>query len=235
VEGRYRLDRLIGKGGMGAVYEARDLRLERTVAVKILPGRAFGEPSALRRFRREARAAAQLSHPHIVSVYDYGALEAEGAYIVMERVEGATLRATLERVRRLSPAEAAEWFDTMLEGAAAAHAQGIVHRDLKPDNVIGQRDAAGQLNVKILDFGIAKVSDRERGTDSMTADGIVVGTVGYMSPEQILGQAVDARTDVFAIGVMLAEALGGARLFPGRPFPEFSRQVLAGDYSLPEA
>ena len=223
---------------MGAVYAARDLRLDRSVAVKILPGRAFGEQAALRRFRREARAAAQLNHPHIVGVYDYGALEGEGAYIVMERVHGVTLRAELERITAMRPADAADWFDQMLAGLAAAHAQGIVHRDLKPENVIGQRgqrDAARGLTVKILDFGLAKVAAMDGdapGSGTMTAAGLVMGTVGYMSPEQLLGSAVDQRTDIFAVGVMVAEALTGRRPFQGE---NVAQAVLRNEYHLPLA
>jgi serine/threonine protein kinase len=118
---------------MGAVYEARDLRLEREVAVKILLGRSFGQPAALRRFRREAQAAARLNHPNIVAVYDVGSLEGEGAFLVMERVHGVTLRAELERQNLMMPAVAAEWFEPLLNGLQAAHTAGIVHRDLKPE------------------------------------------------------------------------------------------------------
>jgi hypothetical protein len=233
IEGKYRLDRLIGTGGMGAVYAARDLRLDREVAVKILLGRAFGQPSALRRFRREAQAAARLASPHIVSVFDYGTLERQGAYIVMELVRGVTLRAELDRVTTLPPGEAADWFDGVLEGLAAAHAHGIVHRDLKPENVIGQRGTTRQIAPKILDFGLAKVSATEAlvpGT--MTAEGIVLGTLGYMSPEQLLGAPVDERADLFAIGVMIAEALTGTRPFRGDTFADLSRSVLHADCQL---
>ena len=136
IDARYRLDRLIGKGGMGAVYEASDLKLDRTVAVKIMLSRAFGQPGALRRFRREARTAARLSHPNIVAVHDVGSLEGEGAYIVMERVQGHTLRTAMSRQHPMPAAVAAEWFEPILNGIAAAHVRGIVHRDLKPENVI---------------------------------------------------------------------------------------------------
>jgi len=234
IEEKYRLDRLIGKGGMGAVYEARDLRLARTVAVKILLGRAFGQRDALNRFRREARAAARLDHPRIVRIYDYGALEGEGAYIVMERLQGSTLRAQLQRLRIMPMRDVADWFDQILEGLAAAHALGIVHRDLKPENVMGHRDEAQRLGVTILDFGLAKspASEATR-TVSMTMEGTVMGTVGYMSPEQLLGQAVDQRADIFAVGVMLAETLTGRRPFEGDTFADVSRAVLNQAYRLP--
>lgn len=212
IDGKYRLDRQIGKGGMGAVYEARDLRLERVVAVKILLGPAFGQQSALRRFRREARATAHVSHPNIVALYDYGSLEGDGAYLVMERLEGVTLRAELEARTSLPPALAADWFDPLLDGLAAAHARGIIHRDLKPENVMGLQAAPGTLVVKILDLGLAKFRTEDPPTTaSVTAEGVVMGTPSYMSPEQLLGRDVDQRTDIFAVAVMLIEALTGLR------------------------
>jgi eukaryotic-like serine/threonine-protein kinase len=224
VDGRYRLDRLIGKGGMGAVYEAQDLRLARTVAVKILVRRAFGQASALGRFRREARAAARLNHPNIVAVHDVGLLEGEGAYLVMERVHGLTLRAALDRQPVLPPAVAAAWFGPLLDGLAAAHAAGIIHRDLKPENVIGRADEAGGLHVKLLDLGLAKLRTPE-GPESatLTVEGVVMGTVGYMSPEQLAGREVDERTDIYAVGVMLREALTGERPARGVPSLPLSR------------
>jgi eukaryotic-like serine/threonine-protein kinase len=215
---------LIGKGGMGAVYEAHDLRLGRSVAVKILLGRAFGQPTALRRFRREAHAAARLNHPNIVSIYDFGSLEGQGAYLVMERVSGETLRTELGRTAVLPPAVVIDWFDPLLEGLAAAHAQGIVHRDLKPENVVARREGSRGLAVKILDFGLAKLHGAEPpASGTMTAEGAVLGTLGYMSPEQLVGGDVDHRTDIFAVGVMLVEALTGRRPFEGESYVERTR------------
>ena len=211
LEGKYRLDRLIGKGGMGAVYEARDLRLERSVAVKILLGRAFGEQAALRRFRQEARAAAQLNHPNVVGVFDFGTIEGDGAYLVMELVSGSTLRAELDRQASLTPPAAAEWFAPLLDGVAAAHANGLVHRDLKPENVIGWRTDSGRLAAKILDLGLVKFTAEGLTSGTMTATGAIMGTPAYMSPEQLRGQDVDHRTDIYAIGVMAVEALTGHR------------------------
>ena len=233
IDDKYRLDRLIGKGGMGAVYEARDLRLDRSVAVKVLLGRAFGHQPALRRFRREARAAAHLNHPNIVAVYDVGSLEGEGAYLVMERVHGATLRAAFDRTHPLAPPVAAEWFDQILAGIAAAHTHGIVHRDLKPDNVMGRRNDAGVLSVKILDLGLVKFRDEAPASGTMTAKGLVMGTLGYMSPEQLLGNPVDHRTDLFAIAVMLIEALTGERPFRGDTYAEFWRALQLTTPRLP--
>jgi serine/threonine protein kinase len=216
LQDRYRLDRVLGKGGMGAVYEARDQRLDRVVAVKIMSGRAFGQPTALRRFRREARAAARLNHPNIVAVHDFGPLEGEGAFIVMEKVEGRTLREELDGGSTLAPARAAAWFDQVLAGIEAAHALGIVHRDLKPENVIGRQDEGGALVVKVLDLGLAKLREGGSGvTSHMTAEGAIMGTFGYMSPEQLAGREVDARADVYAVAVMVVEALTGRRPGPG--------------------
>jgi GAF domain-containing protein len=227
VDGKYRLDRLIGRGGMGAVYEARDLRLDRVVAVKILLGRAFGQQTALRRFHREARTAARLNHPNIVRVYDYGPLEGEGAYLVMERLEGVTMRAMIAQTKRLAPRDAVAWFDPLLRGLAAAHGEGIVHRDLKPENVIGQRVGARALNVTILDFGLAKLHTTDLlASGTLTVHGAVMGTLGYMSPEQLLGDEVDHRTDIFAVGVMIVEALTGQRPFQGATPADISRAVL---------
>ena len=158
VHGKYRLERVIGTGGMGAVYEASDLRLGRQVALKVLLARNFGNPSALRRFEREAQALARLRHPNIVTVHDCGSLGSEGAYLVMELLKGTTLRREIDRAGTLHPSVAAEWFDQILAGVAAAHAAGVIHRDLKPDNVIVTRDAQGQEVLKILDFGLAKLS-----------------------------------------------------------------------------
>jgi eukaryotic-like serine/threonine-protein kinase len=233
IDGKYRLDRRIGSGGMGAVFEARDLRLERTVAVKVLLGRAFGQRAALHRFNREARATARLNHPNIVALYDYGPVEGEGAYLVMERLHGATLRDELERRGSLSPVRAADWFAPLLDGIAAAHAKGIVHRDLKPENVMCVRAGTDALVVKILDLGLAKLEPVDSpATATVTVEGTVMGTPTYMSPEQRAGRPVDHRTDIYAIGVMLVEALAGERPRPGdgrealaQLFPSLSRRV----------
>ena len=214
VESRYRLDRLIGRGGMGAVYAAVDLRLRREVAVKIMLGRNFGNQNALKRFDREARAVARLNHPNIVAVFDYGTLAGQGAFLVMERVEGVMLRTELNRQSRFPPPGCESWIAEILEGVAAAHAHGIIHRDLKPENVLivsGSTETASR--VKLLDFGLARfASSSTEETMSISATGVAVGTIAYMAPEQILGKAVDERTDIFSLGVMLLEILTGRRL-----------------------
>jgi len=229
IDDKYRLEQLIGRGGMGAVYEARDLGLGRQVAIKIMLGGGFGHETALRRFRREAQAVARLNHPNIVSLYDFGELEGGGAYLVMERLRGVTLRAEMKRVGVFSPAETADWFERILAGLAAAHEHGVVHRDLKPENMLGGRRASGSLVVKILDFGLAKNLPLATGTlasQSLTESGVVLGTLAYMAPEQLSGKDVDQRADLYAAGVVLVEILTGHRPFEHGP-------SLRADYHLP--
>jgi hypothetical protein len=222
IEGRYRLDRLVGRGGMGAVYEATHLKLKHRVAVKILSGRLFGDSSALRRFEREARSLARLGqHPNVVAVHDYGELQTEGAFLVMDFIEGESLAALLKRERRVTPQRAARLFEQVLEGVKAAHAVGIVHRDLKPENILVSENESGQLRVRLLDFGLAKLTRAESPeANTMTEPGMVMGTFGYMSPEQLAGGDVDERSDIFSVGVMVAEALTGERPFRGRTVVE---------------
>ena len=233
VDAKYRLDRLIGKGGMGAVYEAADLRLGRTVAIKIMVGRNFGDGHSIRRFRREARAIAQLNHPNIVGVHDFGLLPGDVAYLVLEKANGSTLRDELRQRRTLPPGDAAEWFRQLLDGLGAAHSRGVVHRDLKPENVVGATDRDGRLTVKILDFGLAKLTGAESDAGTVTTEGRVMGTLGYMSPEQHLGAGVDHRSDLFTVGVMAVEALAGERPFSGRDYAELSRAVMHDACHLP--
>jgi eukaryotic-like serine/threonine-protein kinase len=237
VDGRYRLERLVGRGGMGAVYEATDLRLNRRVAVKILSGKMFGNREALRRFEREAQTSARLSHRNIISVYDYGVLAAEGAYLVMELISGETLAALIKREGCVAPRTAADYFSQVLEGIKAAHAAGVIHRDLKPANVLISKEETGQLHVLVLDFGLAKISlseltDTNGPTALVTTPGMVVGTMGYMSPEQLRGEAVDERSDLFSVGVMVVEVLTGRRPFRGRTYTELLRSILHGSFQL---
>jgi serine/threonine protein kinase len=226
---KYRLEQLIGRGGMGAVYEARDLGLGRQVAIKIMLGGGFGNETTLRRFRREAQAVARLNHPNIVSLYDFGELEGGGAYLVMERLRGATLRAEMKRVGVFTPTETADWFEQILAGLAAAHERGVVHRDLKPENILGGRRASGSLAVKILDFGLAKNLPLATGTlasQSLTESGVVLGTLAYRAPERFSRTDVDQRADLYAAGVVLVEMLTGHR-----PFEDSAH--LRADYHLP--
>jgi serine/threonine-protein kinase len=220
---------------MGAVYEAMDLRLERRVAVKVLSGQRFGDPTSLRRFEREAQTAARLTHQNIVRVYDYGLLhDTEGAYLVMELLEGETLGSAIKRLGKIEPARAGEWLDQALEGIKAAHEMGVLHRDLKPENIFLAR-AEKQLPplVKILDFGLAKFTQPEVSErPSITTDGVTMGTFGYMSPEQLIGGRLDQRSDIFSFGVILAETLTGRNPFTGQNYAAFLTSVLHNSFHL---
>ena len=208
--GPYEILAPLGAGGMGEVYRARDTKLDRDVAVKVLPAELADNPDALARFEREARAVAQLSHPGILAIHDFGR-HGETAYAVMELLEGETLRARLDH-GALPARKAVELAVQMAEGLAAAHEKGIVHRDLKPENVF----VTGEGRAKLLDFGLAKKTGPVSGplaTTQNTGAGTVLGTVGYMSPEQVRGEAVDHRSDIFSFGAVLYEMLTGRRLF----------------------
>jgi eukaryotic-like serine/threonine-protein kinase len=225
--GHYQIISLIGKGGMGEVYRARDLRLERDVAVKILPARLAADPDALPRFEREAKAVAALSHPNILAIHDFG--HEEGAcYAVMELLEGENLRARLAR-GPLPWRQAAQVGAAVADGLAAAHAKGIIHRDIKPENIFLNAD--GQ--VKILDFGIARVKQQYGAAASeaatlpeTTEPGKIIGTIGYMSPEQLRGETVDAPSDLFSLGSVVYEMVSGRRPFARETVTETMAAIL---------
>ncbi len=210
--GPYQIVAKVGAGGMGEVYKAEDTRLGREVAIKVLPQNLSSDPQAARRFEREARAVAALSHPNILAVYDVGSDQGI-AYLVTELLEGETLRSRLKR-GAIEWREAAEIGREIAEGLAAAHFKGIIHRDLKPENIFLTRH--GQ--VKILDFGLArwspvKSSSNDTSTLTETQPGVVMGTVGYMSPEQVRGEAAEAPSDMFSLGCVLYEVVAGRRAF----------------------
>lgn len=208
---KYRLERRLGQGGMGAVYHATDLRLNRPVAVKVMTGRLFGNQAAMKRFEREARASARLQHPNIVTIYDYGKLAGEGAYLVMELLEGRSWRAEVEARQPVPPQVLAEWCDQLCRGMMAAHALGIIHRDLKPENIMIMPRLGARDLVKILDFGLAK-SYSSHATESVTqatSAGVIVGTLRYMSPEQMTAHGVDGRSDIYSFGILLIETIFG--------------------------
>ena len=215
--GPYEIHSAIGAGGMGEVYRARDTRLGRDVALKILPEVFVADGDRLRRFEQEARAVAALNHPNILALFDIGQNNSS-PYLVSELLEGESLRARLEQ-GALSQRKALEYAVQIAQGLAAAHERGIVHRDLKPENIFLTRDG----RVKILDFGLAKstapgpsVAGSDAGitlTSSHTAIGVVMGTASYMAPEQVRGEQADARTDIFSFGAILYEMLSGQRAF----------------------
>jgi eukaryotic-like serine/threonine-protein kinase len=229
--GPYVIAGSLGAGGMGEVYRARDAKLNREVAIKVVPAALASDPAALGRFHAEAQAVAALSHPNILAIFDFG-VEGETPYAVMELLKGQSLREALEG-GALPPRKAVEYARQIAAGLAAAHARGITHRDLKPENVFITADGL----VKILDFGLAKVQDVQPGgagqsftpTRNVTTPGTVLGTVGYMAPEQVRGEAADARTDLFALGAVLYEMLSGRRAFQRDTAAETMTAILRED------
>ncbi len=217
VDKKYRLEQLLGRGGMGAVYRARDMRLDRHVAVKVVRAELLSDLEARRRFRREAQIVARLQHPSIVAIFDYGTLPDGGAFLVMELVRGEDLRRVLMREGRLDTVRTARILTGVCGAIEAAHREGVLHRDLKPENIL----LPGDTDVKVLDFGVAKLIADERPHDPargesaadaptvLTAAGMIVGTPAYMAPEQFRGGTTDARTDVFSLGVVAYEMLRG--------------------------
>jgi eukaryotic-like serine/threonine-protein kinase len=229
--GPYEILAAIGKGGMGEVYKARDSRLGRTVAVKILPAEFTSDPARRARFEREARAVAALSHPNVVSIFDVD-IGSEPPYAVIELLEGETLREALGS-GPLPARKAVDYGRQIALGLAAAHEKGIVHRDLKPENVF----VTVEGRAKVLDFGLAKEPEPEPGAalsemttaQQVTRAGAVFGTVAYMSPEQARGEPVDARSDIFALGAILYEMLCGRLAFPGPSVAETMAAILSRD------
>jgi eukaryotic-like serine/threonine-protein kinase len=225
--GPHEIQSLVGAGGMGEVYRAHDSRLDRTVAVKVLPASFSADHDRMQRFAQEARAAAALNHPNILSIFDIG--DQQGSlYVVSELLEGETLR---ERLRNgaISVRKSIDYALQVARGLAAAHEKGIVHRDLKPENLFVTNDG----RVKILDFGLAKLIQPEvsSGADAptlhaVTEPGLIMGTVGYMSPEQVRGQAADQRSDIFAFGAILYEMISGKRAFHGETSADTMSAIL---------
>jgi Tol biopolymer transport system component len=215
--GPYEIVSSLGAGGMGEVYRARDQSLDREVAIKVLPKELASDPDRLRRFEQEARAAAALNHPNILAVYGFSTTEDHAPYLIAELLQGQTLRERLQQ-GEIPVRKTVEFALQTARGLAAAHARGIVHRDLKPENLFLTKDGV----VKILDFGLAKLvgpgatgPEDSVATVGVTEPGVVLGTVGYMSPEQVRGQALDNRSDIFSLGVVFYEMLSGKRAFQG--------------------
>jgi serine/threonine protein kinase len=228
--GPYTIVSPLGAGGMGEVYRARDTRLERDVAIKVLPSEMVADPDRVKRFEQEARATAALSHPNILAVYDVGR-DGGAAYVASELLEGSTLRDALGQP--ITATKACAWASHIALGLAAAHAKHIVHRDIKPDNVFITSDG----RVKILDFGLARVAAPVSSDDSTviqpkgmgTHAGMVMGTVAYMSPEQARGLQADERSDIFSLGVVLYEMLAGRPPFVGASAVESMHATLASE------
>lgn len=225
--GPYQLSHLLGKGGMGEVYLAQDTRLDRKVAIKVLPPDSTRNAEHVHRFEQEAKAASALNHPNILTIYDFGA-EGDHCYIAMEYVEGRTLRNLLAG-GRLPATQALEYAAQCADGLAAAHAAGIIHRDIKPPNIMVRPDGY----VKILDFGLAKLTDppsiSEDDRTALTTAGQIMGTAQYMSPEQSRGQELDARTDVWSLGAVLYEMVSGKSPFAGPTMSDTMASVLTRD------
>ncbi len=232
----YEICEKLGAGGMGEVYRARDTKLNRDVAIKVLPQHLSADQEVRLRFEREARAIAQLSHPNVRVIYDFD-IEGDCAFAIMEYLEGESLRGRLLR-GPISLAEGLTIAIAVAEGLAAIHQKGIIHRDLKPENIFLTTD--GQI--KILDFGVARLSKRQSSSNALDTDetarvsdtfatspGMVVGTIGYMSPEQVRGAPLDTRSDIFALGAVLFEVFTGRRAFPGATPAEVTAAILRDD------
>jgi serine/threonine protein kinase len=229
----YRVVDKLGAGGMGEVYLAEDTKLNRKVAIKFLPPESVADEQAKRRLLREAQAAAALDHANICAIYEVG--EAAGrSFIVMQYVEGETLAARLKR-QPLGLREALTIASQVAEALSEAHARGIIHRDIKPENIM--LTVRGQ--VKVLDFGLAKVMPEKAVADSqaetaeqLTTPGMMIGTVPYMSPEQVRGEALDGRSDIFSFGAVLYEMLSGRRPFEARSPAEVIAAILTREPPL---
>ncbi|HEY6931556.1 MAG TPA: protein kinase, partial [Thermoanaerobaculia bacterium] len=229
--GPYEIVSPLGAGGMGEVYRAKDPRLGRDVAIKVLPASFSTDADRLRRFEQEARAAGILNHPNLTAVYDIGTHDG-APYVVQELLEGESLRSVLAG-GRLSQRKTIDYSLQIAHGLAAAHEKGIVHRDLKPENIFVTRDG----RVKILDFGLAKLTHQEEGAPATslptatagTEPGVVLGTLGYMSPEQVRGRPADARSDIFSFGAILYEMLSGKRAFHGDSAADTMSSILKED------
>lgn len=229
VDDRYRIVELLGEGGMGAVFVAQHLKLHKQVAFKTIRAEFAANSEAEARFAREATATGQIDHPHVASAIDFGHLPEGGAYLVIQLVRGEGLGQLLHR-GPLTTAQVCELGAQIADALGAAHAAGIVHRDLKPDNVMLERRSDGSMHARVLDFGIARVSDESGAvvdsSQPITRAGAVIGTPGYMAPEQAVGGAVDHRVDLYALGVILWQAATGRTLWQAETLTElFMAQI----------
>lgn len=238
IGGRYRVESVLGQGGMGAVYRVQHLTIRKNMAIKVLSRKMMSIPTVVARFEREATLAAHLTHPNVVSASDYGRMDDGRFYLVLEYVEGKELRSVLDQANGPLPAARAFYIARQIVSALSrAHALGIVHRDLKPQNIMLERRDGQDDFVRVLDFGLALLSrhlDSTGGAENdvktapkITKTGEIFGTPPYMSPEQTVGGATDIRTDLYAVGVLLYEMLVGVRPFPGPTTLAFIQQHLS--------
>jgi len=230
--GRYQIRGVLGKGAMGLVYEGHDATLNRRVAIKTIQTSDLDEATAKhyeKRFQREVRAVARLNHPHIVQVYDFGN-EGELAYIVMEYIDGKELKDYLDAKESFDLPSIFRLMGELLEALEVAHQAGVIHRDVKPANVM--LDA--KRRAKLTDFGVARITEGDAASADMTRAGQMIGTPSYMSPEQIQGQAIDRRTDIFSAGVLFYQLLTGRKPFEGAGFP-LAKKIVQDDPTLPSA
>lgn len=214
---KYRVEKLLGRGGMGAVYEGQHLLLDRRVAIKVLQQNMANDEQAASRFIREAKASARIEHPNAVTIYDFGVLQEGSAYLVMEFIKGRSLRQVLIDRVPVRPDQIIDWMIQVCNVVEVAHTQGIIHRDLKPENVMLKESADGSLMVKVVDFGLAKITSDsgEKASVNLTKPGEVLGTPHYMAPEYYEGEIIDKRADVYAIGIMIYEMFCGDTPFTG--------------------
>ncbi|WP_288027072.1 protein kinase, partial [Arthrobacter sp.] len=224
VDDRYLVLAKVARGGMSTVYLAKDVRLNRNIALKILHAHLATDNAFIERLQREAWSAASLSHPHVVQIHDHG-VGAEHAYLVLEYIDGHTLRDIINSRAPLTPRQALDLLDPIVEGLAAAHAAGLVHRDVKPENVLVSRSGW----VKIGDFGLS------RAVTTTTSTGTLLGTVGYIAPELVNGDGGDARSDIYSAGIMLYELLTGDQPFRGQVPIAVAMQHVRDDVPAPSA
>ncbi|MCA9654655.1 MAG: serine/threonine protein kinase, partial [Myxococcales bacterium] len=215
LDGRYQIGRVLGAGGMGAVFEARHLRLDRRVAVKVLKPTLMHRDDYVKRFLREARAASKIRHPNVVEIIDYGEMSDRTVYTVMELLLGEDLSSRLKRVGRMSWSQSRWILVQIVRALHAAHSQGIIHRDIKPANCFLLAGVEGQELVKVLDFGIAKLDQLEADERPLTGTSEILGTPSYMAPEMARGISADARSEVYSVGVLAYRMLGGKVPFDG--------------------